>query len=104
MTGVRSVGFPSGVGIGIKLFDGTDSIGAFVAAPVGGLIWGLGALTLRLGVQWTMAKVKGHRFDAFDRPPPPPPSFFTGGEGSSEDERDTVTAIEASPSLKGKFF
>jgi Na+/proline symporter len=44
------------------------AFGAFVAAPVGGLLWGLGALALRLSFQYTHAKVKGYRFDALDRP------------------------------------
>ncbi|KAK1758406.1 hypothetical protein QBC47DRAFT_139698 [Echria macrotheca] len=47
---------------------GWAAFGAFVAAPVGGLLWGFGALALRLGFQYGMAKVKGHRFDALDRP------------------------------------
>lgn len=42
--------------------------GAFVAAPVGGFLWGFGALALRLSVQFVMAKVQGRRFDALDRP------------------------------------
>lgn len=44
------------------------SIGAFVAAPIGGLLWGLGAFALRIALQWTLAKLKGERFDAFDKP------------------------------------
>ncbi|KAF4119838.1 hypothetical protein GMORB2_3526, partial [Geosmithia morbida] len=44
------------------------AFGAFVAAPVGGLVWGFGALALRLTYQYVMARVKGHRFDALDRP------------------------------------
>ncbi|KAJ3535563.1 hypothetical protein NM208_g7082 [Fusarium decemcellulare] len=45
-----------------------SAFGAFVAAPVGGLLWGLGAFALRLSVQWVLAKVRGHRFDALDHP------------------------------------
>lgn len=44
------------------------AFGAFVAAPVGGFVWALGACALRLGVQYILAKVRGTRFDAFDRP------------------------------------
>ncbi|KAH7176279.1 hypothetical protein EDB81DRAFT_34311 [Dactylonectria macrodidyma] len=43
-----------------------SAFGAFVAAPVGGLLWGFGALALRLSIQWVMAKVRGHRFTALD--------------------------------------
>ncbi|KAK4242046.1 hypothetical protein C8A03DRAFT_29790 [Achaetomium macrosporum] len=46
------------------------AFGAFVAAPVGGLLWGFGALALRLSIQYVMARVKGRRFDALDRPVP----------------------------------
>ncbi|KAJ5040444.1 uncharacterized protein L3040_006100 [Drepanopeziza brunnea f. sp. 'multigermtubi'] len=42
--------------------------GAFVAAPVGSILWGFGALAVRLGYRFVEAKVKGHRFDALDRP------------------------------------
>lgn len=42
--------------------------GAFVAAPVGGLIWGFIALGVRLAFQYTKAKIQGTRFDALDRP------------------------------------
>lgn len=45
-------------------------IGAFVAAPVGGLIFALLALGLRLGYKFVLAKATGGHFDAFDRPLP----------------------------------
>ena len=45
-----------------------SAFGAFVAAPFGGLLWGFGALILRLTWQWGYAKYKGQRFDALDRP------------------------------------
>ncbi|KAK4133396.1 hypothetical protein BT67DRAFT_382913 [Trichocladium antarcticum] len=51
------------------LFTGDwGAFGAFVAAPVGGILWGFGALGLRLGIQYIRAKAKGQRFDALDRP------------------------------------
>lgn len=82
--------------------------GAFVAAPVGGLLWGFGAFALRIGVQWTLAKTRGHHFDAFDRPSPAPPIFIAGArERSSNDEEgedgDHVNHTKAS-SLKGRFW
>lgn len=45
-----------------------SAFGAFVAAPVGGLLWGFGAFVLRIGVQWVYAKVKGEKFTALDKP------------------------------------
>lgn len=79
--------------------------GAFVAAPVGGLLWGFGAFALRISVQWILAKVRGHRFDAFDRPPIADPSFLTGPRERSSDENDREPApIVKASSLKGKFL
>lgn len=88
-------------------------VGAFVAAPVGGLLWGGGAFALRVGFQWIQAKRKGHRFDAFDRPPPTQPSTYTSGAGSFDEEHEgreepaepeeRVAPISISPQ-KGKFF
>ncbi|KAK5654433.1 hypothetical protein OQA88_7344 [Cercophora sp. LCS_1] len=77
--------------------EGWGAFGAFVAAPVGGILWGFAALALRLGIQWVIAKKKGARFDALDRP------------GYLEGERDEdVDAIsEDAPGLgkgDGKFF
>ncbi|KAK4660598.1 hypothetical protein QC762_120420 [Podospora pseudocomata] len=51
------------------LFTGDwGCFGAFVAAPVGGILWGFGALGLRLSIQYFSAKRKGVRFDALDKP------------------------------------
>lgn len=44
------------------------AFGAFVAAPVGGLLFGFGACILRICALWVWAKVRGTRFDALDRP------------------------------------
>lgn len=46
-----------------------SAFGAFVAAPVGGILWGFAALAVRLTCQWFLAKKSGRRFDALDRPP-----------------------------------
>ncbi|KAJ4132779.1 hypothetical protein NW754_015592 [Fusarium falciforme] len=70
-----------------------SAFGAFVAAPVGGILWGVGALTLRLSVQFVMAKVRGHRFDALDRPLERPESRET-----DEPSENLVSATT------GKFF
>ena len=42
--------------------------GAFVAAPVGGLLWAFGAFVGRVCLLWMLAKARGERFDALDRP------------------------------------
>jgi len=85
--------------------DDWSAFGAFVAAPVGGLLWGFGALALRLSFQWVMAKIKGRRFDALDRPTAAPPASFYSGrvdEGASDEDRET--AVQGASSIKGKFF
>ena len=74
--------------------------GAFVAAPIGGLIWALAAMALRLTTQWILAKIRGHRFKAFDRPAPDRPHSSTGyviGDGDEDDRQDSFKA-------SGKFF
>ena len=48
--------------------DDWSVFGAFVAAPVGGILWGLGALVVRLAVQFGMAKARGTRFTGLDQP------------------------------------
>ena len=79
--------------------------GAFVAAPIGSLLWGFGAFALRIGALWASAKYKGHRFDAFDRPPPSDPRIYTGDADGSppegEEDREAVLAVKPQ---KGKFF
>lgn len=68
--------------------------GSFVAAPFGGLLWGFGALLLRLSFQYVMAKKRGLRFDALDRP------IDVRGV-----ESDVDVLQEPIPSSKaGKFF
>lgn len=67
--------------------------GAFVAAPFGGLLWGLAAMGVRLSVQWIWAKWRHQRFDALDRPLRSPHSS----------EIDAVT-LEPGTVSKGKFF
>ncbi|KAM0804970.1 hypothetical protein BDR22DRAFT_799265 [Usnea florida] len=59
--------------------DDWSAFGAFVAAPIGGLLWGGGAFALRVGSQWIHAKWTGHRFKAFDRPLPPQAPPYNGG-------------------------
>lgn len=52
-----------------------------------------------------MARVKGHRFDAFDRPAPVPLSFYTGRNGEvNENEREDAAEDTTGSKLDGKFF
>jgi hypothetical protein len=91
------------------LYEGDwGAFGAFVAAPVGGLLWAFGACGLRLCAQWTYAKIKGHRFDALDKPVLLERQQHVGGEvpagevpGSAEDV-DLVS--ETTSKSAGKFF
>jgi len=95
--------------------EGWSAFGAFVAAPVGGLLWGAGALGLRLGIRYVVARVKGERFDALDRP-----VYLADGDaaaaaaGSYQNHRDndddeTARALAENVGLvgskgTGKFF
>ncbi|RBR20158.1 hypothetical protein FVER53590_02483 [Fusarium verticillioides] len=71
-----------------------SAFGAFVAAPVGSILWGCGALALRLSYQYMSAKIRGHRFDALDRPVDPRRS-------STEEDVPTENLVSSTP---GKFF
>lgn len=84
-----------------------SAFGAFVAAPVGGLLWGCGALVLRLGWQWVHARVKGYRFDALDRPAYLDRERQVAGQGEYADSDEVqeyagegLTVVDH----KGKFF
>lgn len=48
--------------------DDWSAFGAFVAAPVGGFVWGFGTLALRLVIEYVISKVRGTRFTALDKP------------------------------------
>ena len=80
--------------------EGWGAFGAFVAAPIGGLLWGFGALALRLGIQYTIAKVKGRRFDALDRPAP----LLNEGDAGSGDETEVISEEPGIGKGNGKFF
>jgi hypothetical protein len=87
-----------------------SAFGAFVAAPVGGLLWALGAFGCRLAVQWILAKVRGTRFDALDRPATPTASFYTGRSSPSVGDSERVIYTDADGversevEIKGEFF
>ena len=86
----------------IKTF--TDSCtGAFVAAPIGGILWGFGAFLMRVSFQWIMGKVGGRRFGSFDRPAAFPSASMGAPEADSDEDHGPVGGVEVSPA-KGKFF
>lgn len=83
-----------------------SAFGAFVAAPVGGLLWGLGAFVLRVAVQWVYAKVKGEKFTALDKP-----DYLTrtrSAQGNEYADEDEITADDQAGIVTithiGKFF
>lgn len=78
-------------------------IGAFVAAPIGGLLWGFGAFALRIGSQWILAKLKKRRFDAFDRPPRRALSSFSRRETYLDNDHEHAENVQGSTAT-GKFF
>jgi hypothetical protein len=81
--------------------DDWSAFGAFVAAPVGGLLWAGGAFVLRLSALWAWAKYKGTRFDALDKPAQlhHDPGYYTG-----EDVYRDQDGVERSEVKAGKFF
>jgi len=87
-----------------------SAFGAFVAAPIGGLLWAAAAFTLRISVLWIMAKKNGTRFDAFDKPAAPDATFYTGGHTTDGVERDNFGRVDddgverSAVDVKGKFF
>ncbi|KAG5998258.1 hypothetical protein E4U43_002461 [Claviceps pusilla] len=70
--------------------------GAFVAAPVGGILWGFCALALRLSFRYVQATMRHERFDALDRP-------ITARPCSASDV-DAPQQIAVSPTKAGTFF
>lgn len=75
-------------------------VGAFVAAPVGGLLWAFGACGLRIGFLWVRARVQGRRFDAFDRPIPQP----IDRPGAFDDHDAVIENSSVQAGHKGTFF
>jgi hypothetical protein len=67
--------------------DDWSAFGAFVAAPVGGLIFALITFAIRVTVLYVLSRVRKERFTLFDKP------VKRSNAGSFNDE--TVAAIEA---------
>ncbi|RMZ90512.1 hypothetical protein DV736_g2245, partial [Chaetothyriales sp. CBS 134916] len=90
-----------------------SAFGAFVAAPVGGLLWALAGFAARVGVQWVIAKVRRAPFTALEKPI----GLYSNGGGVvvtvdpdriGEAPHDVYTdedGVERSTATtKGKFF
>ncbi|KAF2000782.1 hypothetical protein P154DRAFT_522372 [Amniculicola lignicola CBS 123094] len=73
-----------------------SAFGAFMAAPIGSLLWGFGACGLRIGALWVYARFSGHAFTALDRPIP------RVTEETSDEQEQVFDSDEATKS--GKFF
>ena len=76
------------------------AFGAFVAAPVGGVVWGCLALASRLAFQFLLARKRGVRFTALDRPIEQAPGAYDSSLDDASIARDEV----AMPKVTGKFF
>ncbi|KAF2477257.1 uncharacterized protein BDR25DRAFT_331044 [Lindgomyces ingoldianus] len=61
-----------------------SAFGAFVAAPIGGLLWGFGACGLRILILYIISRIKGHRFNALDKPAPENPFVETYEDNEHE--------------------
>ncbi len=78
--------------------------GAFVAAPVGGILWGIGALILRLSCQKTWSMVKGTRFTGLDRPDYSTKPMATSPRVVDPNSDEVVEEGIVVNNHKGKFF
>lgn len=82
------------------------AFGAFVAAPVGGMLFGIAALILRLCVLWIQSRITGKRFSALDKPivhdATPASSIYGGADEVEPGEASQVSEVVVKP--KGKFF
>lgn len=85
-----------------------SAFGAFVAAPVGGLLFAFAAFVLRIGTLWTISKVKGTPFTALDRPVGErrgSPIASVGEVGETSDIYTDEDGVERSEvKHQGKFF
>lgn len=82
------------------LYEGDwGAFGAFVAAPVGGLLFGLAASAARLACQYLWAKRTGVPFDALDRP-----ASRDADADSAREDVDIVHESAQTAKQVGKFF
>lgn len=84
-----------------------SAFGAFVAAPVGGLLWAGAGFIARLTFLWVKAKVKGERFTALDKFEAPTVGLrgTDGGAGERHEIHTDEDGVERSEvAVQGKFF
>lgn len=74
-------------------------LGAFVAAPIGGILWAFGACALRIAALLIISRLKGHHFDALDRPIP-----RARHEDAYDNENERVMPQSYDAKDTGKFF
>lgn len=76
-----------------------------MAAPLGGLLWAMGTAALRISGLWVLSRIRGHRFDALDRPVPRQMSRRQGAFDDA-DEQENASVLESSVQAgkSGRFF
>ncbi|KAK7537269.1 urea transporter [Phyllosticta citribraziliensis] len=79
--------------------DDWSAFGAFVAAPVGGLLWAAVAFVGRVVCQMVYARVKGVRFDAFDDPR----ELVVETDERAEGGAKVVTTVPKDDEERGRF-
>lgn len=81
------------------------AFGAFVAAPVGGLLWAAAAFTFRLAVLFIKAKVTGTPFDALDKPAKISTSeTYKSSEELEREGQEDVNRATIQTGKSGSFF
>ncbi|KAF2757526.1 hypothetical protein EJ05DRAFT_392652 [Pseudovirgaria hyperparasitica] len=80
--------------------DDWSAFGAFVAAPVGGLLWGAASFGVRVAVLWVLARVRGTPFTALDRPVRGDEGMVVEDEGRFSGEQ----SVERRDVKNGQFF
>lgn len=83
--------------------DDWGAFGAFVAAPVGGMLFGIAAMLVRFAALWIYAKATGTRFDALDKPVVDESPLVSSASGERE-EPDAVGVQTVKVTPKGRFF
>lgn len=86
-----------------------SAFGAFVAAPVGGLLWALAAFVLRIGTSWVYCRATGKHFDAFDNIKPargvmPREDGLDRNDGGRDEDSDDAAIVKGGAWSGGNFF
>ncbi|KAI9848514.1 MAG: hypothetical protein M1837_007183 [Sclerophora amabilis] len=80
--------------------------GAFLAAPLGGLVFGFLGMGSRLALLFAQSKIQHRHFDALDRPPRPArvSQHSSTRGGPEEDDDNSPSNVERGKVVAGKFF